>query len=56
MKKGEFKTATKGVRLSPSELIEVAKGKEITYHPESPVFSVHKSPHFQSRRVKMLKK
>lgn len=52
---GDYKTATKGVRISPEELITVAKGGEATYKPDSPVFSVHKKPHFQSRLVKMTK-
>ena len=51
-----YKTACKGVRLTPHEIIEVAKGKEIVYEPEAPVFSVHKEPHFMTRRVKMVKK
>jgi len=54
-KPGDFKIATKGVRISPEELITVAKGGEAIYRPDSPIFSVHKKPHFQSRAVKMTK-
>jgi len=36
----ENKMASKGVRLSESELWRVARGESVTYNPESPTFSV----------------
>jgi hypothetical protein len=50
------KIACKGVRLTPEEIFEVAKGREIVYEPENPIFSVHKAPHFMNRRVRMVRK
>ena len=36
----EYKTASKGVKLSPSEIMRVAKGETIVYLPEAPNFSI----------------
>lgn len=49
-KKG-WKTASKGARLSPDQIIEVAKGKRIIYEPETPTFSVHHEPRFTNREI-----
>ncbi len=50
------KKAHKGVRLDVEQIYEIAKGAEILYEPEAPVFSIHKAPHFINRTVKMNKK
>lgn len=51
----EYKTASKGVKLSNSQLWSVAKGKEILYKPENPTFSVHSKPRFIARRINLTK-
>ena len=48
---GEWKTASKGVRLSAEEIIKVASGEEITYTPENPSFSIKRGIKFNSRKV-----
>ncbi len=53
-KDGKWKTASKGVRLSPEQIMEVAKGKEITYEPENPSFSLKRGIKFISRKVKKI--
>ncbi len=51
-KKGkEYKTASKGVRLTPEQIIKVAKGEEIIYDPEAPTYSVKHEPRFTQRKV-----
>ena len=50
-----YKCAHKGVCLSVDQLYKIAEGEEIKYKPESPVFSVHKAPHFLERTVRMKK-
>lgn len=50
--KGElYKTAAKGVRLTPEKLFAVAGGETVTYEPEVPTFSPLKDPHFTPRRI-----
>jgi hypothetical protein len=51
-KTGEFKLATKGVRLTADEVYEVARGGVVHYQPEAPSFSIHSSPRFVERDVK----
>lgn len=53
-KEGPFKTASKGVRLDPQEIIAVAAGHTVTYEPEAPTFSVKGGIRFTPRRIKML--
>lgn len=53
---GYHKIASKGVRLSAEQIYKIAQGATVTYEPMAPVFSVHKGPHFLSRRVKMTEK
>lgn len=48
---GKFKTATKGVKLSPEEIIEIAKGKTITTRPEVPTFSIKEGISFVPRTI-----
>lgn len=50
---GSFKTASKGARLTADEIIRVASGHTVTYHPDAPTFSVKKKPRFNSRKIKM---
>src|SRR5262249_784934 len=40
IKRGEYKVACKGVDLSASEIIRVARGEVIHFEPEVPTFSV----------------
>jgi len=49
--KNEYKTASKGVRFSADEIIEVAKGAEITYKSMVPTFNIRKAPFFIERKV-----
>ena len=51
-----WKVASKGVKLAPKNIINIANGKTETYRPMAPTFSLHKGPHFISRRVKMTRK
>jgi DNA polymerase elongation subunit (family B) len=37
---GEYKTATKGVRLTPDQIIKVAKGETVKWEKESPTFNM----------------
>jgi hypothetical protein len=58
----EWKSASKGVRLTPEQVVEIAQGKEIVWEAEAPAPSVHRkvkagekvpAVKFMSRRVKM---
>ena len=51
-KDGKWKTASKGVRLTPEQIVEVAEGKPQTYEFEAPSFSVYSKPHFVRRTVR----
>lgn len=60
---GDWKTASKGVRVSPEEIVRASLGETITYRPEAPTFSVFRPvvdddemASFSTRRVKMTKK
>lgn len=53
--KREYKTASKGVRLSNAQLWKVAGGSTVTYNPDSPSFSVHSAPRFVSRKIRLTK-
>ena len=50
-KDADYKTASKGVKLSNEQLWKVAKGGSVDYVPDAPTFSVHKKPAFICRRV-----
>lgn len=50
---GSYKTASKGVKLTPEEILEVAKGKEVTYKSIVPTYSVYNVPTFNERKVRM---
>jgi hypothetical protein len=47
-----WKTASKGVRLSVSQLVHVAQGKEIRYSPENPTFSLKRGVSFTPRTIR----
>lgn len=51
----EYKTASKGVKLTHAQLWKVAAGNVVTYEPENPSFSVHSKPRFVSRRIVLTK-
>lgn len=53
--KREYKTASKGVKLTNNQLWKVAGGSSVTYTPENPSFSVHTPPRFVSRRISLTK-
>lgn len=44
------KLASKGGAISPADLLKVAQGKEISYHQQSPTFSLTRATRFQTRR------
>lgn len=48
---GNWKTASKGVRLTADQLMQVAAGKDITYNPENPSFSLKRGIKFISRKI-----
>lgn len=51
---GEYKIASKGVRLSHDEIISIANGHTVIYEPEVPTFSVkQKEPRFTPRTIRM---
>lgn len=51
----EYKTASKGVKLSNAQLWKVASGTEVIYKSENPTFSVHHAPRFVSRKITLTK-
>lgn len=51
---GKWKTASKGVRLEPADIVAIAKGDTVVYQPEAPTFSVKGGIKFTPRSVKML--
>lgn len=55
-KKAKYKMAHKGVKLTSRQLFKIARGGQVIYRPDFPVFSVHKAPHFMERKVSMTKK
>jgi DNA polymerase type B, organellar and viral len=56
IERGDYKTASKGVRLSAPEIIRVARGEAVTYTPDVPTYSLHKAPEFTSRTIRMTPK
>lgn len=51
--KGELvKHACKGVRITPSQIYEVASGGEVTYENQAPTFSITKETRFIKRTVR----
>lgn len=45
------KKASKGARLTDSELWKLARGGSVDYMPVVPTYSVNKAPHFTGRRI-----
>jgi hypothetical protein len=50
---GSYKTASKGVRLTPAELFAVASGETVKYNPPNPSFSVKNGTKFVSRTISL---
>lgn len=50
--KREWKTASKGVRLNVTQLVNVAQGQEIVYSPENPTFSLKRGIQFTPRTIR----
>jgi len=48
----QFKIASKGVRLTAPEIIDIAAGNSRVYEPEIPTFSIRKKPVFTPRTVR----
>ncbi|MGH9780174.1 MAG: DNA polymerase [Candidatus Acidiferrales bacterium] len=49
----EWKTASKGCKLSHSEIIDVAEGRAVTFRPDVPTYSIHRhEPIFIARNVR----
>lgn len=48
---GDWKTASKGVRLTPAEIMRVANGHMVEYKPDAPSFSLKRGINFNSRKV-----
>lgn len=53
---GQWKTASKGARLTPEEIQEVATGGSAYYRFDAPTFSSTKEPHFVTRTITMTEK
>lgn len=49
--KDDWKSASKGVKLSPQSIVEIAKGGQIVWDNPAPTFSVYGPPKFISRLV-----
>lgn len=48
----EYKSASKGARLTNEQIWEVASGKDVEYLSDVPTFSIRKSPVFTNRKIK----
>lgn len=48
---GSWKSASKGVRLSPAEIVKVARGETVKYESAAPTFSLSKPPSFITRSI-----
>ncbi len=52
-----WKTASKGARLLPSEIVAMCQGKQTTYHPQAPTYSVRlERPVFIPRNISITAK
>lgn len=49
--KGEWKTACKGVRLSPEDICRVSEGQQVEYSFDAPNFSPFSKPGFITRKI-----
>lgn len=50
----KWKIASKGARLNHTDIIEIVNGATVSYAPDAPTFSVHKSPRFVTRNIKRI--
>lgn len=48
---GKWKIASKGVRLTPDQIVNIAKGKTVKYLPDAPTFSLKKGIIFTPRNI-----
>lgn len=53
LKAGDYKTASKGVRLEAADIIRVAKGETVRFKPHAPTFFLDKPPEFVEREIRM---
>lgn len=51
LKNGQYKTASKGVKLTPKEIERVAKGEKVMYRSDAPTFSLKSGVGFTVRNV-----
>lgn len=51
MADGQWKTASKGVRLTAAEIVRIAQGEVIEYEPEVPQYSFKKGIRFVNRKI-----
>lgn len=49
---GGYKTASKGVRLTPAEIIRIAQGETVEYDPEIPQYSFKQGVRFVPREIR----
>ncbi len=47
----EYKTASKGARLTHNQLWKIAQGETVIYSPENPTYSVHSGIKFIDRKI-----
>lgn len=51
---GKWKTASKGVKLTPEEIVRVARGETVRYRPKVPTYSIHHNePAFVERDIRV---
>lgn len=50
-KNGDYKTASKGVRLDAPQILKIAAGGTVTHNPLNPSFSVKRGIKFNSRKI-----
>lgn len=51
VKRGEYKYASKGAKLTLAQLWQVARGVKVTWRSDAPTFSVNKAPSFIERDI-----
>lgn len=50
---GDWKTASKGVRLAPEDIVRVARGETVIHNPAIPTYTLHRAqPEFIAREVR----
>lgn len=49
---GKYKTASKGVKLTPAEIIRIAQGEVVEFEPEIPQYSFKRGVHFVPRSIR----